>query len=137
VTQEAFLAVWHDAGRFDPRRGSGRSWVLALAHHKAIDVLRRARLRATEPLGEALEDPSGDAAGQALEAVERARVRQALAGLAASQREAIALAYFGGCTQQEIARRLGVPLGTVKSRIRDGMLRLRTHLGDEPVEGGR
>ena len=130
TTQEVFLGIWRGAGAFDLRRGSGRSWLLAQAHHKTVDALRRARLRATDPL------PAQVAAGSEIEAealrgVETGLVRDALGGLPAEQREAIILAYYGGYTQQEIAGRLQIPLGTVKTRIRDGMQRLRRQLVSE------
>jgi RNA polymerase sigma-70 factor (ECF subfamily) len=128
VTQEVFLGIWRGAHDFDPRRGDPRAWILSLAHHKSVDAVRRRRLRTAEPLNETMTDPT-DVAGQALRAVESARVRDALSTLSEGQREAIALAYYGGYTQQQIAERLGVPLGTVKTRMRDGMLRLRGQLG--------
>jgi RNA polymerase sigma-70 factor (ECF subfamily) len=133
VTQEVFLGIWRGARDFDPRRGDPRSWILSLAHHKSVDAVRRRRLRTSEPLNESMSDPV-DVAGMALRTVESAYVRNALATLSEAQREAIALAYYGGYTQQEVAERLRVPLGTVKTRIRDGMLRLRSQLGSTRAE---
>jgi RNA polymerase sigma-70 factor (ECF subfamily) len=131
VTQEVFLGIWRGAGEFDPGRGSGRSWILAQAHHKTVDAVRRMRLRATDPLpAMAVADVDLDA--EALRGVENVKVRQALASISKEQREAIVLAYYGGYTQQEISSRLRVPLGTVKTRIRDGMRRLRPLLA--PLE---
>jgi RNA polymerase sigma-70 factor (ECF subfamily) len=135
VAQEVFLALWRGAADFDPKRGEPRSWILSLAHHKAVDAVRRRRLRATEPLSDAMPDDS-DVAGRAMESVEQTRVRDALATLPPPQRQAIALAYYRGFTQQEIAQRLGLPLGTVKTRIRDGMLRMRGLLGGPASEIG-
>jgi RNA polymerase sigma-70 factor (ECF subfamily) len=127
VTQEVFLAIWRGAAGFDADRGRARTWILSLAHHRTVDAIRRQRLRDTEPLDPALPAPS-DAADDAIRGVESARVRDALARLSPVQREAIGLAYYGGYTQEEIARRVGVPLGTVKTRMRDGLLRLRDML---------
>lgn len=134
VAQEVFLSIWRNAGDFDPHRGTGRSWILALAHHKTVDAVRRQRLRASESLDE--ESGSGmDIAGEAIRRLDGARVRTALMAISPEQREAIALAYYGGYTQQEIARRLHIPLGTVKTRIRDGMLKLRTMLASGTEDG--
>ncbi|MBI2972757.1 MAG: sigma-70 family RNA polymerase sigma factor [Armatimonadetes bacterium] len=124
VTQEVFLSIWRQAAEFDPSRGSARSWLLALAHHKAVDAVRRGRMRAAEPLQET-KTSDLDVVDEALRRVEQGRVREALVRLPAEQREAIVLAYYGGYTHQEIAGRLGIPLGTAKTRIRDGMIRLR------------
>ena len=136
VTQEVFLGIWRGAPDFDPRRGDPRSWILSLAHHKSVDAVRRRRLRSAEPLHESMTDPV-DVAGVAMRTVESAHVRNALATLSEGQREAITLAYYGGYTQQEVAERLRVPLGTVKTRIRDGMLRLRSQLGSMRAETDR
>lgn len=135
ITQEVFADIWRGARAFDPRRGSARTWILALAHHKSVDVVRRQRLQTMEPLGEMTAD-GADVVGEAMRRVERGHVREALLTLSPEQREAIAFAYFGGYTQQEIAARLQLPLGTVKTRIRDGMLRLRALLV-EAEEGRR
>ncbi len=134
VTQEVFLAIWRGARDFDPRRGSARVWILSLAHHKSVDVVRRQCLRSTEPLSETMT-AEADVTHEALRSVAGDQVREAMASLSEGQREAIVYAYYGGYTQQEIAKRLGVPLGTVKTRMRDGMLRLRTVLAPQQVEG--
>ncbi len=130
VAQEIFLHIWRGAGEFIPARGSARSWVLSLAHNRTVDALRRQRVRTVEPLAEG--DPGAgsgaDVVEQALRGLEGASVRSALMTLSPEQREAIVLAYYGGYTQQEIANRLRIPLGTVKTRIRDGMQRLRVQL---------
>ena len=128
VAQEVFLDIWRTARAFDPARGSARSWILSLAHHKAVDAARRQRLRTTEPLDERVANHQ-DVAELAAAGVARGWVRAALEALPTEQREAIALAYYGGFTQREIAERLQIPLGTVKTRMRDGMLRLRGVLG--------
>jgi RNA polymerase sigma-70 factor (ECF subfamily) len=132
AVQDAFVSIWRNASRFDAQRASARSWMLAIAHHRAIDAVRRRR-----QLG-ALPDPNAAAAPAALirpdvwtEVVARldaATVRRALDRLSAVQREVLELAYFGGLTQQDIAARTGTPLGTVKSRARLGLLALRTEL---------
>jgi len=134
VAQEVFLDLWRTARAFDPARGSARSWILSLAHHKSVDAVRRLRLRAAEPLSETMPSEH-DVAADAATGLARGRVREALAVLSAEQREAIALAYYGGYTQREIAERLGIPLGTIKTRIRDGMARLRAMLGPDVAVG--
>ena len=132
VTQEVFLALWRGAARFDPRRGNPEAWILTLAHHRSVDALRRRRVRQTEPLSDATA-AADDPVEEAVRALQSAQVRTALAALSPAQREALTLAYYGGLTQQEIARRLALPLGTVKTRMRDGLLRLRALLrGAEP-----
>jgi len=129
TTQEAFLSIWRDAGEFDPSRGRARSWVLSLAHHKGVDAVRRLRVRSADLLDEgARMNPAPDPVEFAMRAVAQGQVRLALLALSREQREAIVLAYYGGYTQQEIAQRLQVPLGTVKTRVRDGMARLRRSL---------
>lgn len=127
TTQEVFVSLWRDAGEFDPSRGSARSWILSRAHHKGVDAVRRLRLRAGEPLPEGFASPSGsvDPVEASMRALQQGEVVKALQALPREQREAIVLAYYGGYSQQEIARRLQVPLGTVKTRVRDGMGRLR------------
>lgn len=136
VAQDVFLSIWRGAGAFDPARGSARAWILSLAHHKSVDAVRRLRIRAAEPLADTMM-ADADVAGDAARSVEDAQVRKALAGLSDGQREAIVFAYYGGYTQQEIAERLGVPLGTVKTRMRDGMLRLRSALAPHVGETNR
>jgi RNA polymerase sigma-70 factor, ECF subfamily len=127
VTQEVFEAIWRGAKTYAPGRGSARTWILAMAHHKSVDAMRRQRVRASEPLSDAHPDET-DVVALAMRRVEGAAVRAALATLSEVQRAVVVLAYYGGYTQQEIARRLGVPLGTVKTRIRDGLQRLRDRL---------
>jgi RNA polymerase sigma-70 factor (ECF subfamily) len=129
VLQETFLAVWRDPQRFDPQRGRFVSWLLTVVHHKAVDMVRResaARRRMVS--GEGSEDGWGAEPGAdraALGSVIAGQVRDALRQLPAEQRRALALAYFGGYTQQEVAAITGVPLGTVKSRMFSGVQRLR------------
>ncbi|PVZ14145.1 RNA polymerase sigma-70 factor (ECF subfamily) [Actinomycetospora cinnamomea] len=145
VVQEVFLVVWRDPGRFDPARGSVSTWLLTLVHHRAVDAVRREatrRRRTVAPSedGEEWNVPPGPGADQAaLGAVVAGKVRDALASLPAEQREALALAYFGGYTQREVASLVGVPLGTVKSRMFTGTKKLRSLLGPhvEVEEEGR
>jgi len=127
VTQEVFLTIWRRAAEFDSARGTARSWVLAMAHHKSVDAVRRGRLRATEPLEET-QASNLDVVDETLRRLEQGRVREALVRLPVEQRQALVLAYYGGYTQQEVAARLSIPLGTAKTRIRDAMIRLREAL---------
>jgi RNA polymerase sigma-70 factor (ECF subfamily) len=129
VTQEVYLAVWEEAGRFDPSRGSARSWMCAIAHRRAVDRVRSSEAsrrrddtehQLTTPLLE--ERGTEDLAGAAADARE---TRAALATLKPAHRKAIELAYFGGHTHVEVSALLGIPLGTAKSRIRDGLIALR------------
>ncbi|MHA6621630.1 sigma-70 family RNA polymerase sigma factor [Pseudonocardia sp. DLS-67] len=138
VVQEVFLAFWRAPGRFDPARGGFGTWILTLVHHKSVDAVRREsalRRRTVAAAEEGQESgPPGPGADQgALQSMEAGQVRDALGRLPAEQREALALAYFGGYSQREVATLTGVPLGTVKSRMFSGMRRLRGVLG--PVLG--
>jgi RNA polymerase sigma factor (sigma-70 family) len=135
VVQEVFLAFWRDPQRFDSSRGSFGTWLLTLVHHKSVDAVRResAIRRRTVPAAEDGDEwsaPPGPGADQAaLGAVVASQVRDALGKLPAEQRQALALAYYGGYTQREVAALIGVPLGTVKSRMFTGVQRLRAVLG--------
>jgi RNA polymerase sigma-70 factor (ECF subfamily) len=135
VVQEAFLALWRYAQRFDAARGSVRTWLLGIVHHRAIDRLRGRPQVAPLPdeLG-ADPSPTADVWRQTAQRLDRQAITGALDQLPAEQREAIELAYFGGLTQAQIALALGIPLGTVKGRMRLALARLRGLL--EPyVEG--
>jgi RNA polymerase sigma-70 factor (ECF subfamily) len=130
VTQDVFLDIWRAAQTYDAQRGSPRTWILALAHHKSVDALRRRRSAAMQ-LSETMtgDDPDvADVVAETLRRLEGERVRRALAVLSEEQRTALVLAYYGGYTQREIAERLQVPLGTIKTRMRDGLSRLRSTL---------
>jgi RNA polymerase sigma-70 factor (ECF subfamily) len=137
IVQEAFLSIWRSGGRYDRRRGSVRTWILGITHHRAIDALRRGvvqeRHRASdEGIDERFEaDERTDA--EVARREEALEVRGALEDLPAEQRRAIELAYYGGFTQSEIADMLDVPIGTVKGRMRLGMEKLRDRL--EPAAG--
>ena len=135
VTQEAFLAIWRSGARYDSRRGSVRTWLLGIVHNRAIDHLRRGtvheRLRAVESeAADYLEAPERTEVEAARREEARA-VRTLLHELPGQQRTVIELAYFGGFTHAEIAQMLEVPLGTVKSRIRLGLDRMREGMGSE------
>ena len=130
AVQDAFLTAWRTAPSFDPRRGTAATWLMTLVHRRAVDVVRREDRRRATPLEDA-PVASGDATDEAAEVREqRRRVRCALAVLTPPEREALELAYYGGLSQSEIAERLGVPLGTVKSRMFAGLARLREALGE-------
>jgi RNA polymerase sigma-70 factor (ECF subfamily) len=134
VVQEAFLTVWRQAASYGPARGTVRAWLLAIVHHRAIDYLRRRALR--EDRQDNIEDmalpaESADTWELARQNVEGQQVRDALQQLPPDQRRSILLAYFGGYTQDEIARKLGVPLGTVKGRLRIGLQKMRGYLNIE------
>lgn len=135
VVQEVFLTFWKDPHRYVPDRGAFGTWLLTLVHHKSVDAVRRESTirRRTVPAaddGAEWSAPPGPGADQAaLGAVVAGQVREALGQLPAEQRQALALAYYGGYTQREVATITGVPLGTVKSRMFTGVQRLRSVLG--------
>ncbi|MBE3599214.1 MAG: sigma-70 family RNA polymerase sigma factor [Limnochordaceae bacterium] len=156
VLQETFLTVWRKAATYDGRRGRLSSWLLAIAHHKAIDLLRRERHGRPVPLqgeprqadgratGDGARDPDragpgdqgSDPTAQAAQGLEaRSQIEQALALLTLEQRQVVWLAYFAGLTHREIAARYGIPLGTVKSRLRSAVERLRDVLQAEGAGG--
>jgi RNA polymerase sigma-70 factor (ECF subfamily) len=132
AVQEAFLAVWRGAASYDPRRAKPSTWLLTFVHRRAVDGVRREDRRRGEPLESAPQAASGSTEEEASVRERRRVVQGALAQLPADQREALELAYYGGYTQSELAARLGVPLGTIKSRMFSGLARLRDLLGDEP-----
>jgi RNA polymerase sigma factor (sigma-70 family) len=137
AVQDAFLDVWRSAGRFRPERSKASTWILTLVHRRAVDLVRREERRRFEPL-EAAPEPSGEATDEiAWLGLERARVREALRQLPDQQREALGLAYFDGYTQTELAERLGEPLGTIKSRMFNGLTRLREILSEAVPEKDR
>lgn len=126
VTQEVFIQIWDQADRFDPTKGSARSWVATIAHRRAVDVVRRAQASTKRDEGQPGDTPVVDVAEMVVDDDERSRVRRAMEDLTDLQREAIELAYFGGLTYRQVAERLDAPLGTVKTRMRDGLARIRT-----------
>ncbi|MGH2475470.1 MAG: sigma-70 family RNA polymerase sigma factor [Candidatus Limnocylindrales bacterium] len=131
VVQDAFLGAWRNASRYVEGRGSVKTWLLSIVHHRAIDAVRRRRPTTELPEREAVPPAPfrlPDVWAEVSANLDAERVRAALAILSDVQREAIELAYFGGLTQVEVAERTGTPLGTVKSRMRLGLLALRREL---------
>lgn len=136
VVQDAFVGVWRNADRYDPARSSVRTWLMAMVHHRAIDAVRRRRRRPTTELpdhesSDLQQDWAPDVWLEVSAHIDAADVRRAMNVLTEAQRRAIELAYFGGLTQQEIADLTSTPLGTVKSRIRSGLLAMRRVLARE------
>ena len=132
VAQEVFLEVWRSAPAYDASRGRGETWVLTIAHRRAVDRVRSAQAATDRDLRVARRDVERDydVVSETVEArLESEAVREALGSLTALQRQAVQLAYYGGYTHSEISVVLGVPLGTVKTRIRDGLIRLRDAMG--------
>jgi RNA polymerase sigma-70 factor (ECF subfamily) len=145
VVLEAFAQAWREAPRFETARGSVAGWLTMIARSRALDLVRARGRRERMTASAAAEQPDAspamgdwrnDPAGAVDEAERRARVREALATLSAPQREAIELAYFGGLSQSEIAERLQEPLGTIKTRVRLGMQKLREALRPYYFERG-
>jgi len=139
VLQEVFLQVWRAPGRFEASRGSALTWLLVLARSRAIDRLRALRRRGRDrhvEIGAAEVPAPGDLERDTQTSQEADTVRRVLAGLPADQRRALELAYFEGYTQSEIAALTGAPLGTVKTRLRQGMMKLRDGFRTYS-EGGR
>jgi RNA polymerase sigma-70 factor (ECF subfamily) len=136
IVQEVFLAVWRSPDGYDGARGSVRSWLMGMVHHRAVDAVRREeaqRRRADSVAAEARDETTADHADDVVEAIgrpeERRVVRAALEQLPAEQREVLELMYFDGLTQTQVAEKTGLPLGTVKSRTLLGMRRMRSSLG--------
>ncbi|MFJ3385621.1 MULTISPECIES: sigma-70 family RNA polymerase sigma factor [unclassified Curtobacterium] len=132
VAQEVFLEVWQQAAKFDTARGSAASWVLTMAHRRAVDRVRAAQSSRDRDTKIGIRDfESGfDQVSESVEIrIEHERVSRALGRLTEFQRQAVQLAYYGGYSHSEMAEQLGVPIGTVKTRLRDGMIRLRDEMG--------
>lgn len=139
ITSDAFVNVWRAAGSFTAERGRFVTWLLSVVRHRAIDELRRLNVRPEGTAVELNEALQATALPDGLDDLmdvrqQRAIVRSALASLPASQRQALELAYFGGLTQQEIADKTGTPLGTIKTRMRLGLLKMRDELRRLNVE---
>lgn len=130
AVQEAFLAVWRSADAYKRERATPSTWILTVVHRRAVDLVRREQRRRGEPLEAAPEPATGPADEDAALRDRRAAVQAALTELPGDQRQALELAYYGGLTQSELAERLGVPLGTVKSRMFAGLGRLRELLAE-------
>lgn len=133
VTQEVFVEIWRTAARFDAAKGRARTWCATIAHRRAVDRVRseeaRRRREARDHEQKIIDverDPVADTIEERLDAT---LVREALAELTETQRDAITLAYFGGKTYREVAVLLDIPEGTAKTRIRDGLIRLRDTMG--------
>ena len=130
VCQEVLLEVWCAASRFEPGRGSALAWVTTIAHRRAVDRVRSERRAAGREQRAASHAIDYDEVAEVVEArLDRERVRGCLGSLTELQRESVTLAYYGGYTFREVARLLGVPEGTVKTRMRDGLIRLRDCMG--------
>jgi RNA polymerase sigma-70 factor (ECF subfamily) len=133
VAQDTFLALWRRPGSYDPDRGPLRAFLVGTARNKAIDLVRReeaARRAGDALLAEAEATSAGRSGAEHMEEIEeRQRMAQALAQLSRVQREALVLAYYGGRTYREVAEELGIPEGTAKTRLRDGLKRLREVIG--------
>lgn len=130
VTQEVYVEVWQQATRFDPARGSVMTWIAMIGHRRAVDRVRRDRARSDrqERAARLTPVPVDSPSDEVLADEERVTVRAAVDRLPALQREALTLAYFGGHTYPEVANLLGIPLGTAKTRIRQGLQRLRAQM---------
>jgi RNA polymerase sigma-70 factor, ECF subfamily len=132
VLQEVFLEVWQSASTFAPKKGQGRSWILTIAHRRAVDRVRSSQASTDRDVRVGARDahtPQEGVAEQVEMRIEGRRVVRALGTLPDPQREALTLAYFGGYSQSEIAALVGAPLGTIKTRMRDGLSRLREEMG--------
>ncbi|MEP6478800.1 MAG: sigma-70 family RNA polymerase sigma factor [Rhodoglobus sp.] len=132
VTQEIFLEIWQSASRFDPNKGGAATWILTMAHRRAVDRVRASQASRNRDVKIGIRDynPDYDNVSESVEIrVEHERVEQAMKRLTELQRQAVTLAYYGGYSHSEVAAMLNVPVGTVKTRLRDGMIRLRDELG--------
>jgi RNA polymerase sigma-70 factor, ECF subfamily len=130
VAQEVLLEVWRDAARFDAGRGTAKAWVMTLAHRRSVDRVRSEQASADREQRAARAEISYDVVAETVTArLDAERVRRCLSSLTELQQESITLAYYRGCTYREVAGLLKVPVGTVKTRMRDGLIRLRDCLG--------
>jgi len=135
AVQEAFLAIWRSADRFLAERAKASTWILTLVHRRSVDLVRREDRRRGEPLESAGERAAPETVeDEAALGFERRVVQEALSRLQPEQREALELGYYGGLTQSELAERLGLPLGTIKSRMFTGLSRLRELLAEVGLE---
>lgn len=132
VTQEIFLEIWQSASRFDPNKGGASTWILTMAHRRAVDRVRASQSSRDRDIRIGIRDRDADYdhVSETVEVrIEHERVEQAMQRLTELQRQAITLSYYGGYSNSEVSELLSVPIGTVKTRIRDGMIRLRDELG--------
>lgn len=134
VTQEVFLEIWRTATRFDDTRGKAKTWIMTMAHARAVDRVRSAQAASDRDLKVGTRDyaTAYDEVSETVQTrLEAVQVRNCLGGLTELQRESVSLAYYGGYTYNEVAGLLSVPLGTVKTRLRDGLIRMRDCMGVE------
>ena len=132
VAQEVFLEIWRRASRFDRRRGSGTAWIMTLTHGRAVDRVRQAQASRARDLRSTVDnfDRDVDSVSEAVVShADAVQVHECLDTLTALQRQSITLAYFDGYTQREVGELLGAPLPTIKTRVRDGLIRLRDCMG--------
>ncbi|GMA29332.1 RNA polymerase sigma factor SigK [Arenivirga flava] len=135
VAQEVFLEIWQTAARYQPNKGAAVTWMLTMAHRRAVDRVRSSQSSRDRDVRIGIRDfePGFDQVSESVEvSVEHERVSKALGRLTELQRQAVKLAYYGGLSHSEIAAKLSIPIGTVKTRLRDGMIRLRDELGVVP-----
>jgi len=132
VTQEIFLEIWQSASRYEPTRGGASTWILTMAHRRAVDRIRSSQAGRDRDTKIGIRDlaVAYDHVSETVEVrIEHERVEKAMTRLTQLQRQAVSLAYYGGFSQSEVADMLHIPLGTVKTRLRDGLIRLRDELG--------
>lgn len=132
VAQEIFLEIWQTSTRFDPNKGGAATWILTMTHRRAVDRVRASQASRDRDVRVGIRDLDVDIdhVAESVEVrIESERVERAMARLTDMQRQAITLSYYGGYTNSEVATMLSVPIGTIKTRIRDGMIRLRDELG--------
>ena len=132
VTQEIFLEIWQSASRYEPNKGSATSWILTMTHRRAVDRIRASQASRDRDSKVGIRDwePEVDSVAEVVEiTIENERVKEAMTRLTELQRQAVTLAYYGGYSHSEVSALLRVPIGTVKTRLRDGMIRLRDELG--------
>lgn len=132
VTQEVFLEIWQNASRYEPSKGGASTWILTMAHRRAVDRIRSSQSGRDRDVKIGIRDYVSDydnVADTVETNIEHERVKKAMSQLTELQRQAVTLAYYGGYSHSEVAAMLSVPIGTVKTRLRDGMIRLRDELG--------
>ncbi len=132
VTQEVFLEIWQSASRYEPSKGGASTWILTMAHRRAVDRIRASQSSRDRDVKIGIRDyvAEYDNVSETVEvSIEHERVKEAMTQLTELQRQAVTLAYYGGYSHSEVAKLLSVPIGTVKTRLRDGMIRLRDELG--------
>jgi len=132
VTQEVFLEIWQNATRYEPTKGGALTWILTMAHRRAVDRIRASQASRDRDVKVGIRDfvADYDNVAETVEVtIEHERVKEAMLQLTELQRQAVTLAYYGGFSHSEVSAMLKVPIGTVKTRLRDGMIRLRDELG--------